>query len=254
MSSTDSLSTTRFSDRVQNYTQYRPSYPVSAIQWIVDQYRLSPESHVADIGSGTGICTQLLMDAGMRVTAVEPNLPMRLESDRLHSGNSLYSSMAGTAESTKLKANSVDMVTAAQAGHWFDLEKSKIEFQRILRPGGVLVLIWNRRMRSSPFQSAYESVLATLPEYSQVSHTNVGDAQLAKLFAGNMESKNFSNSQEFDQASFRGRVFSSSYTPSPDDSVYEEFSRTINDLFSLYSTNARVTFFYTTQIYAGYME
>jgi len=243
--------TTRFSDRVENYAQYRPSYPQSAIRWIVDQYQLGPLSLVADIGSGTGIFTQSLMDAGIRVIAVEPNLQMRLESDRQRSSNPLYASVTGTAESTHLDANSVDMVTAAQAAHWFDLKKSKREFARILRPGGALVLIWNRRMRSSAFQNAYESVLNTLPEYAQVNHTNVGDAQLATLFNADMQRINFANSQEFDLASFRGRVFSSSYTPSPDDLVYEDFSRKIDELFSVHSTNAKVTFSYTTQIYAG---
>ncbi len=254
MVNVDSSSTSRFSDRVQNYTQYRPSYPVSAIQWIVDQYQLSSKTQVADIGSGTGIFTQLLMDAGMQVTAVEPNLEMRLESDRLHSTNPLYSSVAGTSESTLLEDNSVDMVTAAQAGHWFDLDKSKSEFQRILRPKGVLVFIWNRRMRHSPFQSAYESVLNTLPEYAKVNHTNVDDTQLATLFSGQMVRKTFANGQEFDRESFRGRVFSSSYTPNPDDAVYDAFSQKIDQLFDVYSKNAKVTFLYDTQIYAGHVD
>jgi len=191
------------------------------------------------------------MDAGIRVTAVEPNLQMRLESDRQHAANPLYSSVNGTAESTHLDANSVDMITAAQAAHWFDLKKSTREFARILRSGGVLVLIWNRRMRNSPFQTAYERLLNTLPEYAQVNHANLDDAQLASLFNGDMQRINFANSQAFDQASFRGRVFSSSYTPNPDDLVYEEFSRKIDELFSVHSTSAKVTFSYTTQIYAG---
>jgi len=248
------LSTTRFSNRVKNYTRYRPSYPVSAVQWIVNRYHLGPQSQVADIGSGTGIFTQLLMDAELPVTAVEPNVEMRLESDRLHATNPLYSSQAGTAEFTNLEDNSVDVITAAQAGHWFDLEKSKREFQRILRPGGVLALIWNRRMHSSPFQIAYETVLNTLPEYAEVNHNKLDDVQLAKLFTGDMERKTFANCQEFDRASFRGRVFSSSYTPSPEDSMYSVFSRKIDGLFSAYATNARVSFAYSSEVYAGFME
>lgn len=254
MTKPDISSTTRFSNRVQNYTRYRPSYPADAIQWIVSQYQLGPQSVVADIGSGTGIFTQLLMQAGLQVCAVEPNLEMRLESDRLHSTNPLYSSLSGTAEATLLGDNSVDVVAAAQAGHWFDLEKSKREFQRILRPGGVLVLVWNRRMHSSPFQTEYEQVLNSLPEYAKVNHNNLDDGQIAKLFTGHMERRTFANSQQFDQLRFRGRVFSSSYTPSEDDSEYEAFSRKIDAVFSTHSDNGTVSFAYTTQVYSGILE
>jgi len=257
MSKPGPSSTTRFSDRVDNYTKYRPSYPRSVIDWISNKYHINPLSQVADIGSGTGIFTQLLMDAGWRVCAVEPNLEMRKASEQLHGANALYSSLDGTAEATNLADNSVDMITAAQAGHWFNLDKARHEFIRILRPGGVLVLIWNRRTSSSPFQMAYERLLQTLPEYSLVNHHHLGDNQLAKLFAGTMEKRGFENRQVFDQAGFRGRVFSSSYTPGPQDTEYEKFSQQINDLFANYATRASdatqasVSFDYSTQVYSG---
>jgi len=215
---------------------------------------LGPQTRVADVGSGTGIFTRLLMDAGLRVNAIEPNAQMRHESDRSHSTNPLYSSIAGTAEATLLEDNSVDVVTAAQAGHWFDFAKSKREFQRILRPGGVLVLIWNRRMSVSSFQSAYENLLNTLPEYAQVNHSNLDDLQIAHFFTGSMERKSFANSQAFDRLSFRGRGFSSSYTPSSADAEYERFSRKLDELFSAYSSNGTVLFEYTTELYAGRMQ
>lgn len=246
--------TTRFSSRVQNYTQYRPSYPQSAIQWIVDRYQLGAHTQVADIGSGTGIFTQALMKAGLQVMAIEPNLDMRLESDRLHANNALYSSHEGTAERTMLEDNSVDVIAAAQAGHWFDVEKSKCEFQRVLKPNGVLALVWNRRERHSDFQAAYENVLEKLPEYNKVKHSNLDDQHIAAFFTGKMERKCFANSQEFDLASFKGRVFSSSYTPGPEDSGYEAFNQRLEALFSDYSVGDKVRFTYTTEVYSGYME
>jgi len=254
MTESDTYATTRFSDRVQNYTRYRPSYPRSAIQWIVDQYSLDSDSRVIDVGSGTGIFTQALMAMGLRVIAVEPNLEMRLESDRRHKNNPLYSSQDGTAESTQLETNCVDVVTAAQAGHWFDIEKSKREFQRILRPKGVLAMVWNRREHTSDFQSAYEAVLSSLPEYAKVHHRNLDDAKITGFFADNMQRKAFANSQEFDLAGFRGRVFSSSYTPNSEDHEYETFSRRINELFSEHASDGRLSFAYTTEVYSGRME
>lgn len=100
-------------------------------------------------------------------------------------------------------------------------------------------------------QAAYEGVLNTLPEYAHANHANVDDEQIAKLFSGDMKCNTFENSQEFDRSSFRGRVFSSSYTPRPDDSGYEAFSRKIDDLFSVHSSNAKVSFSYATRICAG---
>lgn len=254
MNSNKPSNTQRFSDRVTNYTNFRPSYPTAVIDWLVKQYRLSSKSNVADIGAGTGIFSQVLMRAGLSVTAVEPNDEMRHESDRQHLQNPLYSSQAGTAEATHLATESIDLIAAAQAFHWFDQIKTKAEFQRILRPNGVLALVWNKRDSASAFQAEYDRVLQTLPEYEKVKHSRVQDDDIATFFGGPFDVQSFPNSQDFDLAGFKGRVFSSSYTPAPDDSEYVAFNQLIEDLYKQFSVNDKISLTYQTQLYSGVMK
>ncbi|MFK7996842.1 MAG: class I SAM-dependent methyltransferase [Granulosicoccus sp.] len=252
--SDNSSPTERFSDRVRNYALYRPSYPQAAIEWLVAEYHLGEATRIADVGSGTGIFSSLLLSNGLSVVAVEPNDEMRQESDRVHLQNSLYSSVSGRAEETFLASDSMDVIVAAQAFHWFNSVKSKKEFLRVLSPGGVLVLVWNKREKKSQFQSEYEGVLGTLPEYSKVTHTRLSDTDISDFFSDDMKHSKFPNSQEFDYEGFRGRVFSSSYTPNENEECYREFSNDIDDLFNRYSNNGLLSFSYTTEIFSGPIE
>src|SRR6185312_9826406 len=113
-------STKRFSDRVANYVKYRPGYPREVIDYLEKQCLLSSESKIADVGAGTGIFTNLLIEKGYEVYAVEPNGPMREEANRQLSHFDRYHSMIGTAERTGLAAKSMDMIVCAQAFHWFN--------------------------------------------------------------------------------------------------------------------------------------
>src|SRR5260370_16718477 len=164
-----SNATSRFSDRVENYVGYRPGYPSQVIDTLKAECGLKPEHVVADIASGTGIWTRVLLENGNQVFAVEPNRDMRLAGERLLADFSTFRSVAGSAEATTLPDRSVDLVTAAQAGHWFDRRRARREFVRILKPVGWLVLLWNeRRTDSTPFLLAYEHRLMTyLPHYKE---------------------------------------------------------------------------------------
>ena len=106
---------------------------------------LRPSDVVADVGSGTGILTALLLDHGNTVHAVEPNAAMAAEATARLGGNPRFHAVAGRAEATGLPDASCDVVTAAQAFHWFDIDPTRREFRRILRPGGAVVLVWNIR-------------------------------------------------------------------------------------------------------------
>src|SRR6266853_3817787 len=146
--------TARFSDRVENYVRYRPGYPAEVLELLRDGCGLRPSHIVADIASGTGAFTRLLLENGNSVFAVEPNTAMReMGIQQLESlGSNRLVSVAGTAEETTLRSASVDFVTAAQAAHWFDLPRARAEFARILRSGGPVgscVLIWNERCIAS---------------------------------------------------------------------------------------------------------
>ena len=152
--------TLRFSDRVENYIRYRPGYPPQVLETLQAECGLTPAAVVADIACGTGIFTRMLLQNGNRVYGVEPNREMREAAERLLADHPNFTSVAGTAEATTLPGHSIDLATAAQAAHWFDLPKARQEFARILKPAGWAVLIWNERSTdASPFLRAYEELL-----------------------------------------------------------------------------------------------
>src|SRR5271156_834226 len=123
-----SNATSRFSDRVENYVRYRPGYPPEALRALQAECGLTPQHALADIASGTGIWTRVLLENGNPVFGVEPNTEMRQAGERLLTGFPKFTSVAGTAEATTLADQSVDFVTAAQAAHWFDRARAREEF------------------------------------------------------------------------------------------------------------------------------
>ena len=177
-------STQRFTDRVEAYIHYRPGYPDALIDLLHSEIGLSEESVVADLGSGTGISSALFLQYGMTVYGVEPNDAMREAAERTLDGYEHFHSVAGTAETTGLSANSVDAVIAGQAFHWFDRERARREFLRILKPQGHVVLFWNsRRTAGSPFLEAYEGLLQRFgTDYNQINHQNIDDKVIAEFF------------------------------------------------------------------------
>jgi SAM-dependent methyltransferase len=209
---------------------------------------------IADIGSGTGIFSRLLISHGLSVVAVEPNEEMRAESDRVLGESTSYRSISGTAEQTTLANHSIDFVVAAQAFHWFDVTLAKDEFRRILRPEAGVALIWNRRLSTSRFQSEYEQLLADLPGYCDIKHTRLGDDEIMQFLGDGSFCVEFPYAQSFDLQSFKGRVFSSSYTPTPADNGYSNFVEKLENLFSKYSQSGSVSFEYSTTVYSGHMR
>src|SRR5690349_12791287 len=135
--------TLRFSSRVDNYVLFRPGYPFEVLELLKQECGLTSDSVIADIAFGTGIFTRMLLENGNRVYGVEPNADMRRAGERFLKNYSNFTSIAGTAEATSLPDHRVNIITAAQAAHWFDPEKARREFIRILKPKGWLVLIWN---------------------------------------------------------------------------------------------------------------
>src|SRR5437660_4475378 len=178
--------TERFSNRVENYLRYRPRYPKEIVQLIETECGLRSESSIADIGSGTGILAELFLRNGNHVFGIEPNREMREAGERLLAIYTRFTSVAGTAEATTLPDQSIDLITAGQAFHWFDRDSCRKEFMRILRPGGWVVLVWNdRRIDSTPFLAAYEQLLVTYgTDYQQVDHKRIDSAVLREFFKG----------------------------------------------------------------------
>jgi len=240
--------TQRFSDRADLYARYRPSYPPAAVDCLVT---LCPApARVADVGSGTGILTHLLLDRGFEVLAVEPNPEMRALAERDLGARAGFTSVAGTAERTGVASGSVDLVVAAQAFHWFDREACRGEFARLLRPGGQVALIWNRRTTDDGFAAAYERFVERFGrDYQVASHRTIDDGALDRFFApASRGGARFDNPQALTFEALRGRLLSASYMALPGEPGYDAAQRALRTLFERYRRDDRVVVPYVTRV------
>jgi len=249
-------STQRFTKRVEDYVRYRPDYPAGLVSRLLEETGLGAGAVVADVGSGTGIFTRLLLQQDLRVYAIEPNAPMREAAQALLGDNRQFISVAAPAEDTGLANDSVDLVTAAQAFHWFHNDTAKAELRRILKPAGRLALVWNRRKLSQPFQQAYDGILREFaPEYGKVNHMNLDDSEIAGFFAPDeMQVLHFDHSQRFDFSGLLGRLKSSSYCPVEDSQHYIPLVTELLALFDQHAVEGSIEFEYDTQLYLGPMS
>ena len=244
-------STERFTGRVDNYVRYRPQYPPQVINTLRRECGLEPEHTIADIASGTGIFTRLLLENGNSVFAVEPNAEMRAASAHLQESFPRLALVVGTAEATTLPAASVDFITVAQAAHWLEPEQALAEFKRILRPRGWCVLLWNeRRITGNPFLDDYEQLLHKYcAEYKDKRHGQTAPIAQA-LFAGvQHQQRVFEYQQEFDFAGLAGRLLSSSYCPLQDDPAHAPMMQELERLFHTHARQNIVRIDYDTRVF-----
>jgi len=253
----------RFSNRVADYIRYRPGYPAGVLELLRAECGLTPESVIADVGSGTGILTKLFLDNGNFVYGVEPNAEMREAGEESLAAYPKFRSVAAPAEATTLPAAGVDFVTAAQAFHWFNPPAARAEFARILRParrggpGGWVAVIWNERKKDlGPFAEAYEQLLRTFgTDYNTVSGTYPEPGRMAAFFgAGNFQHRIFANEQRMDYDALRGRLLSSSYAPAPGHPNHAPMLAELRRMFDTHAENGRVRFEYSTHVYYGRLE
>jgi ubiquinone/menaquinone biosynthesis C-methylase UbiE len=245
--------TQRFSARVDNYVRYRPGYPPEVVELLRSACGLAPDSVIADIAFGTGIFTRLLLENGNHVFGVEPNADMRRAGEEFLRSYPKFTSIVGTAEETSLADNSVDFVSAAQAAHWFDLKKARREFQRVLKPDGWLVLIWNeRRLYATPFLRDYEHLLLKFAtDYQEIRHERTTAAIDTFFEPSPSLQKTFEWIQEFDYAGLEGRLLSSSYAPPAGAPNHEPMLRSLRELFDRHQKSGRVAFEYDTNVFYG---
>lgn len=243
--------TERFSDRVANYVNFRPSYPAELVETLRVECGLDNSSVIADIGSGTGKLSELFIQKDISVYAVEPNKEMREAAESLFGANKYFISVNGESTDTSLLESSTDLVTIAQALHWFEPVETKKELERILKPGGQLAIIWNERNTSAPFQKEYDQMLTELaPEYTKVNHRNINDRDIdAFCHPRQVRKFSFPYNQKFDLEGLTGRMNSSSYTPAFGTKEHDELNAAAEKLFKLYEVNGEIEFSYETNLY-----
>jgi len=245
--------TKRFSKRVENYIRYRPGYPAEIIDLLESACGLTPESVVADLGSGPGFLTQLFLKNGNKVFGVEPNAEMRAAGEKLLVQYSNFISIDASGEETRLPGHSVDLIAAGQAFHWFDREKVKPEFKRILKPEGWVALIWNGfRVETSPLNKGYqEIVLKYGTDYKEVAREITG-VDVESFFAPKQcRFASFKFKQVFDFEGLKGRLLSSSYAPEPTDPSFARMIEELRALFDATQHDGKVDFNYETEVYYG---
>jgi SAM-dependent methyltransferase len=267
----------RFSRRVENYIKYRPHYPQAMIDLLQRECHLTTTAVIADIGSGTGLLTEVFLKNGYRVFGVEPDSEMRAAAEYLLQGYWHFTSISATAEATTLAGHSVDVVTAGQAFHWFDREQARKEFLRILVPKGWVVLVWNiQRTAGTPFLAALEQFwqtyltreglhteaigqdLSTLlqqtnPVYRWRLHPELADQELVSpLFrTGSYIVKTFENHQVYDFEGLKGRVLSAGSAPEAGHPRFTEMIEALSALFQTHQVDGTITIEQETRMCYG---
>jgi ubiquinone/menaquinone biosynthesis C-methylase UbiE len=248
--------TERFTQTVQDYIKYRPSYPKEVLQVLVEECNLTQNKIIADVGSGTGILSKIILDYGSVVYGVEPNETMRLAAEKYLMNYPFYHSISGSAENTTLDDQSIDIITVATAFHWFDAEKTKLEFKRILKTTGWVLLVWNvRNLDQSNLLRDYEDLILEYgKDYRESNARKFNKTVTENFFSPNeMKCRSFKNVQYFDWEGLKGRLLSTSYSLRPGDSGYKEMLERLRAIFDRYQQAGIVEFLYETKLYYGHI-
>lgn len=251
-------STERFSSRVADYVRYRPDYPPALLDWLHQDIGVPTETLVADIGAGTGISTRLFLAAGHPVIAVEPNAAMREAAEQLLAPDYLRLKVAdGTAEATGLADNSVGLVAAAQAFHWFDTTAVRREWARILQPEDMALVFWNSRLLdASPFLIGYEQLLLEFgTDYTEVAERYQDDDTMRAWFGEGLRGMaRLPNVQRMDYDGLRGRLLSSSYAPQGGHPRHAPMLDALQQLFDAHAVDGQIAFEYQTRAFVGTLD
>ena len=246
-------STHKFTGRAEAYKNARPGYAPALLAWLTEKYALGPGKVVADMGSGTGIFTQALLSTGATIYAVEPNPEMRAIAEDELRGLPNFISVPRPAEATSLHEHAFDLITAAQAFHWFGPQRFNNEAERLLKPGGEVALIWNFKDESVPFVQAYADILLQYcPSFKGFGggiKERLGEVE--SFFASTPETLSFDNPLVDDRAKFLTGVASSSYALKPDEPNYEAFQQALNTLFDRFAEKGYLTIANQSLVFAG---
>lgn len=241
----------RFDGKGEIYAKARPKYAAGLFEYLKDTLNVAADSIFADVGSGTGIFTEQLLDCKYKVFAVEPNADMRKKAEEKLSGNKNFVSVNGNDGNIGVPDNSVDFVTAAQSFHWFNGDAFKGECKRILKPGGKVILVYNSRDVTAECTKALVSLRRKYnPEFNGFSN-GISAQRCLSFFAGECDIFRTDNTQFYDRPGYINRVLSSSYSLKDDDDGYPEYIKEIGEIFDAFSVNGIIAVPTETIAYIG---
>lgn len=242
-----------FSTKVADYAASRPDYPAALFETLKARCGLPVGAVVADIGAGTGLLTQALLKKGYRVVAVEPNPGMRAAADIQLGGMDGYRGVEGCAESIPLAAASVNLITAAQAFHWFEVDRAREECLRVLVPEGQVALIWNDRVPDDPLHLALDEVFAEFGGEKRAALVAHEDRSDVPRFFGAFRPEEYSWPHEhyLNEDRFQSLVFSRSYIPERNTPAGLEVALRVRRIFERFVENATLMVRYQTVAVLG---
>ncbi len=249
------MSENKFNGMGKIYSKYRPAYSFNFIDYLFTNVGISQSSIIADIGSGTGILTKQLLEKDSKVYGIEPNADMRVIAETNLKSFSKFTSVNGSAENTTIADNSIDYITVAQAFHWFDRERFKKECQRILKPEGKVILVWNSwDNKNELVMENYEVNCKYCPNFKGFSggmYDKINEDDFSDFFNGKYETKVFLNNLIFDMDGFIGRNLSSSYALKSSDAQYNDYVNELKKIYKKYRNNGRLIMPNLTRSYVG---
>lgn len=229
-----------FTGKAVHYDAVRPSYPNSLLTELRHRYHWTPASIIADIGAGTGIWTAQMLQNGLQVIAVEPNVDMRKQAEQRLFHEPLFTSIAASAEQTTLLERSIDHITVAQAFHWFDSNLFQRECRRILHAHGHVSLIWNNRDITSDIMLELAAICTQYcPSFTGFSAGfQQHDDSFRPFFRdGQYEQLAIPYDLTYTLDQFIRRNLSASYAPLQHTTQYVHFIEQLTNLFSKYESN-----------------
>lgn len=245
--------TRRFTQKSDHYDRFRPGYPGELLILAEAECGLTRETVVADVGSGTGILSELLLTKAARVLGVEPNAEMRARAESRLAGEPRFVSVNGRAEHTTIPDRSVDLVIAGQAFHWFEPNATKREFARILRPPGIVMLVWNEfHKNAGGAQAQFIQIMREFGEDYDKIATRIRPEILDEFFdGGHYKSDLLQYRQRLDLEGLKGRLQSCSFIPGPGSPRFSEMIAAVDDLYHTHQAGGGVTLFYDTFVFRG---
>lgn len=240
----------KYTSRIEFYVKYLSGFPTAYIDYLIQRGNLGDDSIIADIGAGAGILAKAIGPRVNRVLALEPDEKMRLAGVENCRGVPNITVIPGSAEGTGLESSSIDLLTAGQSFHYFNTEASKLEFRRILKPGGLTALAWHLRLKDYPFGEAYENLLRqSCPDYSGDSKIEWPAGQFFKN--GEYERRTFANHRLVDLETLIGYSLSMPFSPNKGDARFSEFVEKLATLYDKYSDHGKLKLRATVDSYCG---